>query len=480
MDSASHTLTKSSAKEQVLVSSREISPSEQHSDGAPVTKKIKLDEPGNSPVFSGNRIEDDQARTAIGDRSIEQSASLVPLVPYIQPITIIKSNPNEGLKSLQLYPKIQLPRLLIDGALLDKEQGLKEYEGREPGCLNTLIDGWSFIIDRLKKMPANEVPEISLDFITALHSKVAAHYQKAQPGEIMTSSKSGFLDVPLKHRKFPELQYFDEESFSEVETVHARHLSFCDQPVQPGATAFVLRISSKKTRLPLPAGMAERLYQSRKDVETVKKIFLDQYNDSTQPEYELVHKFYRRAIRHWCNMGGERISAAKSKKKRHRVARTYMSERVVSNFAEIIYRRTPPVSSSQNLVQRILDSLNKELKTCSEQKQLLSIICSHISELEQVHPFRSVNGRTFTLLMQYLLMAYGLPPGTFYMPEVLLCCHHERQIAEVESALRNTRELIENGESSVFCQNNYKAQQYDPLYKRVCHQMAELMSPEYH
>ena len=462
------------------VYSRESSSSEseiEHSDRIPSAKRIKLDESVGSSAFSGNRAEDDQAGTTIQDRSIQQASSSV---PPIQPVTIMKSNPAGGLQYLQQYPKIQLPRLLIDGVLLEKEEGLTEYEGREPGCLNTLIDGWSFIIDRLKKLPANEMPEISLDFITALHSKVAAHFHKAQPGEIMTCSVSGFLDVPLKHKKFSELQYFDEEGFSEVETVHARHLSFCDQPVQPGATAFVLRISSKKPRLPLPTGMAEKLYLSRKDEKMVRKIFLDQYNDSTQPEYELVHEFYWRAIRHWRNVGGKRINAAKSEEERLEVAYTYMSEKVVSEFAKVIYRRTPPVSSSQNLVQRILDSLNKELKTCSEQKQLLSIICSHISELEQVHPFRSVNGRTFTLLIQYLLMAYGLPPGTFYMPEVLLCCHHDKQIAEVESALSDTRELIENGESPDFCQNNYTAQQYDSLYKRVCSQMTELISPEYH
>ena len=384
-----------------------------------------------------------------------------------------KCNPAVGLSYLKNYPTIQSPRLLVDGVLLRKEKGIDKYEAREPGCLDTLVDGWSYIINKLKELPAGKKPEINPTFISELHRRVAAHYQKCNPGEFLSSSDSGFYYIPLTHSDFTDECYCDDDGFVEAEALHSKHLSLFDERDYK-ATAFNLRfiINKKRIDVNLPAGIAEKLYKNRFNFHAVKKILKELSEDNTQAGYQLVQKAFKKAISEFETYKGSRIATATTAEEKSDILLTKFSNCILNKFGLYVHRKTPPIRNNHKLLPLILDSLNVQLMNCQNREQLIDVICYHISELEQVHPFKSVNGRTFTLLMQYLLMAYELPPATFDMPENLLLCSHKQQVWEVEKAIRTSMELIVYGQDIDIGILGFKAQSDNQLYRRISDRMA--------
>lgn len=388
------------------------------------------------------------------------------------------AEPAAGLTYLRQYPDIQLPRLLVDGVLLCREKGLKKYAEREKDCLHTQIDGWSFILEQLSALSPGSVPEVNLTFVKALHRRVAGHYPNCQPGEFMAETHSGYYQVGLHHKLFSDVVYFDEAGLVEAENIHSRHLSYWPpQEVCASATAFALLAThSNIFLLPLPSGMALQLYQCHNNPEKAEGILLKQLHDKDNPGYEKVICFYKRAVIHFERSGKREIIDASSQDEKMDIAASCLAKKVAKRFAHYVKRRTPPVKYMPLLVENVLSHLHQQLLTCRDRDQLLSVICSHISQLEQIHPFKSVNGRTFTLLMQYLLMAYGQPPGTFNCPERFLYCSHETQVAELKSALEATESVLAHGQSPNFELHGYRVQTDDPLYNEICTEMAGMLT----
>lgn len=425
----------------------------------------------NSPPVSGSSVPEAEGLSTGTPIQHRKSLWHQPLKQLSAPV---KCNPAAGLNYLRNYPSIQLPRLLIDGVLLRKEKGLHKYEAREPGCLDTLVDGWLYIIDRLKELSVDKKPVIDLPFILKLHRQVAAHYQECNPGKIMTSPRIAYYNVPLCHSEYTDLWYFNGDGLAEAETIHRKHLLWCGEP-HHNATAFALKFSIKGFSINLPAGVAERLYKRRFDSHAVKEMLKKLCEDKTQPDYYRTQKVFEDAIKYFETDKGSRIAKAITTEEKLDILLTKISNTISHEFGCLVFRKTPPVRTNLKLVHLILYSLNIQLMNCKNREHLIDIICYHISELEQVHPFKSVNGRTFTLLMQYLLMAYGFPPGTFYMPENLLFCSHKWQVLEVKNAIKRTIELILHGKSRDFFTNGYQAQTSDDLYRTISARMAYLI-----
>ena len=72
----------------------------------------------------------------------------------------------------------------------------------------------------------------------------------------------------------------------------------------------------------------------------------------------------------------------------------------------------------------------------------MSNIVRHVAELQQLHPFESVNGRTFILLLQYLLMAHGLPPATLEEPNAFFLTSQKQMTDLLSKGLEDTEKIL--------------------------------------
>ncbi len=95
-------------------------------------------------------------------------------------------------------------------------------------------------------------------------------------------------------------------------------------------------------------------------------------------------------------------------------------------------------------LEKITQSFNQEIKIAETLDEKLKIIVKHIRMYEVLHPFRDANGRTFVNnLLNILLMQQGLPPATFYEPNVFDLYSAEELVVVVKEAIFNTVEIIE-------------------------------------
>ncbi|HHF7374989.1 Dot/Icm T4SS effector AnkN/AnkX/LegA8 [Legionella bozemanae] len=95
-------------------------------------------------------------------------------------------------------------------------------------------------------------------------------------------------------------------------------------------------------------------------------------------------------------------------------------------------------------LEAITRSYNKEIKAAHTIDEKLRVIAKHIRYYEVLHSFRDANGRTFVNnLLNILLMQQGLPPATFYEPNVFDLYSADELVVVIKEAIFNTVEIIE-------------------------------------
>lgn len=101
-------------------------------------------------------------------------------------------------------------------------------------------------------------------------------------------------------------------------------------------------------------------------------------------------------------------------------------------------------------LEAITQSYNKEIKAANTLDDKLLVIAKHIRQYEVLHPFKDANGRTFVNnLLNILLMQQGLPPATFYEPNVFDLYSTEELAVVIKEAIFNTLEIIEQNKKGV-------------------------------
>lgn len=102
-------------------------------------------------------------------------------------------------------------------------------------------------------------------------------------------------------------------------------------------------------------------------------------------------------------------------------------------------------------LEAITRSYNKEIKAAHTIDEKLRVIAKHIRYYEVLHPFRDANGRTFVNnLLNILLMQQGLPPATFYEPNVFDLYSADELVVVIKEAIFNTVEIIEKSKKRIF------------------------------
>lgn len=98
----------------------------------------------------------------------------------------------------------------------------------------------------------------------------------------------------------------------------------------------------------------------------------------------------------------------------------------------------------------ITQSYNKEIKAAKTLDEKLYVIAKHIRQYEVLHPFKDANGRTFVNnLLNILLMQQGLPPATFYEPNVFDLYSADQLVVVIKEAILNTVEIVEQNKNGI-------------------------------
>jgi ankyrin repeat protein len=97
------------------------------------------------------------------------------------------------------------------------------------------------------------------------------------------------------------------------------------------------------------------------------------------------------------------------------------------------------------VLKDITHSYNRAIKAVKTIDEKLYVIAYHIRQYEILHPFLDTNGRTFVNnLLNILLMQQGLPPATFYEPNVFDLYSTAELVTVIKDAIFNTIYIIEN------------------------------------
>ncbi|KTC90497.1 ankyrin repeat domain-containing protein [Fluoribacter dumoffii] len=98
----------------------------------------------------------------------------------------------------------------------------------------------------------------------------------------------------------------------------------------------------------------------------------------------------------------------------------------------------------------ITQSYNREIKNAKTLDEKLEVIAKHIRQYEVLHPFKDANGRTFVNnLLNILLMQQGLPPATFFEPNVFDLYSNDELVVVIKEAMFNTLQVIENNKKGI-------------------------------
>ncbi|KEQ11520.1 hypothetical protein [Endozoicomonas numazuensis] len=446
------------------------------------SQALELREEVVTPALLSEDPHSDREETSTGEkihhRKVERAAV------FSGSESRLDTHVSEGLARLRNYPEQELPRLLVDGTLLCREQGVDAYEQREPGCLKTLINGWQFIIQKLKELKPGAVPEVDLQFLLDLHRIVAGHTSNCFKGELYCPMPAANFFIPLTHYDHPDFWYCDKEGILEADELHQKHcdLAGIAKDDMASRVPFYLYIRARSLSfpacLPLEADRVLKLLECHSEPEAFYTTLHEQLSlkNDLKP---LVQLFYNCMFKAY-KAGNKKVFEGITDKKGQLIVFFKMFyEEARKSFSRVIHRYTVPTTVSEKLVKHTLESLNNSLSKCIDKEELFSIITSHVAELEQLHSFKSVNGRTYTLLMQYLLMAYGFPPATLEMPEMFSMFGKARMIEALKEGLRDSQLLEANAESGLKVQlHGYLYDRNDSNYGGVCREMKNMIDTE--
>ena len=376
------------------------------------------------------------------------------------------SNAGAGLQNLMNYPAEELVRLLVDNILLCREGGYKSYEAQEPGCLDSLIDGWGKVVKELRKLAPGDMPLISVELLSKLHSEVVKHAPEVY--------QSGII-VEGPHRLYPaighdrqQVVYCSEKGLAEAaqyyeERFNVNFAEICPNPKIKYCFALEVRTENSYAHLFLPFGLLQTLYKARSDQKNLTEILAGYFSNAPDELGTSIEEFiqqvsgfikteqleYSTAEDSSCSLqqitpSSPDVSSGSSQAIdiAVEVLAEFLAGRLNDNFARTVRWCTLPGTVLRSETEYELQSLRQKLASCRNEAGFLETLATAIDHLQKIHPFRSGNGRTLTLFMQYILMAYGYPPATFHDPNEIYLRTADEEAKTLKTAIDASRWLI--------------------------------------
>ncbi|MBI2784857.1 MAG: ankyrin repeat domain-containing protein [Legionella longbeachae] len=116
---------------------------------------------------------------------------------------------------------------------------------------------------------------------------------------------------------------------------------------------------------------------------------------------------------------------------------------LLDGYSESTHFYIAPLENVEHILRKLTRSYNKDIKKAKTLDDKVYVIAKHIKLFELLHPFRDANGRTFVnILMNIMLMQQGLPPATFYEPNVFDLYSTEELAVVIKEAMFNTLTII--------------------------------------
>lgn len=129
-----------------------------------------------------------------------------------------------------------------------------------------------------------------------------------------------------------------------------------------------------------------------------------------------------------------------------------------------IFFRSPNPEYLEELAKAICDQYNKSICLATTGDERLRAIATLVKDIEHLHPFHDVNGRTSTILLQRLLIQNGFLPAMLFDPNQIDGYDLNSLIMAIKSGIEITQSLIENPEFPVYAYNTSVIDNECPIY----------------
>ncbi len=364
-----------------------------------------------------------------------------------------------GLKALFSYPRRELWRLFVDGALQASE-GFIKYDMREPGALAACFRGLAVGLQHVNN------PLLSEKLISDIH---AACTQAVE-----------FPDSTLTDH-FASGQYTRRQRYFKF-NYRAAHCFSVE-----GIAAYLRMLSNDKAagfnlNLAFNLGLQKGYVESKAEVNHMlsRQPSLDSHNDNMRLLNEILYRSWRgSAISLWDNylahpeihafdtfnglnldlhIGDVDGDAARAQRLQEISACIYTA---IMQSHHVLYYFAPHQDLVKEKMQTIIASYNEQIVKASTREDKLCIIIVHVQQFMLLHPFNDANSRTFVnVLLNRLLMQHDMLPATFSQSNVFYFNSVDQIAALVTVAMNNTALLI-NGEKNLFnCMTNKWIERY--------------------
>lgn len=298
------------------------------------------------------------------------------------------------LSYLVQYPASELYRLPVDGRFHAKEQGWKQYEERQPGCLKAAFDGLAYAISNI------ENTHLTVKFVKELHKIVMTNVKDLKegtiPGKIRTSKEIvGFYMPPHVITQAGLKDLFD---YMHDQTIYEKMQGSWIGPAadEKFADQSMLRRTAK----------------------------------SIDPDRSLCHETIK--FNYMTNT---------------ELAKKHFALTQDNDFNHYLAPHSDKVKDD---LKQAIQKYNQDIKTTTNEDEKLNIIVDLVWTCDHIHPFMDGNIRTFAvLLLNRLLLQNGFPPVTLMDPNKFDCHSKKELVAEVKIGMKNSLALIE-GEKKLF------------------------------
>ncbi|WP_367607431.1 ankyrin repeat domain-containing protein [Legionella sp. W05-934-2] len=141
-----------------------------------------------------------------------------------------------------------------------------------------------------------------------------------------------------------------------------------------------------------------------------------------------------------------------AKKKPHNIDNLGLAiyqQMVLDGYENSTHFYIAPRDNVEEILHFLTASYNKEIQQADTLDKKITIIARYTKYYEILHPFKDANGRTFVnILMNIMLMKEGLPPATFYEPNVFDLYSSEELAHVIKESMYNTLHIIDAHKTS--------------------------------
>ncbi len=369
-------------------------------------------------------------------------------------------DPEKGLGYLKRYPVKDLERLLVDGVLLSLEGGCETYESREPGCLRGLINAWTVITENLTQQSFGQPLAIPLSLLIEIHKKVSEHCSdRFHPG-IIHSREGGRIYPGVGHAD-QNIIYCTEAGITEAEEYYQQYTQVNFPNLKAvKRSCFSLWIKSNRGHqevIHLEFGFTQKLFKAREDTQELTDLLSGYFHSLPESQseqevcfFELFSNIYSPVEKETTVSAGD-PSLNTSPIYLNPELLSLLAQEIKNNFATMVRLASPAGEVIEDAVKQELRTLEKSLPSCKNKDEFFKLLCSGIRHLQQIHPFSSANGRTITLLLQYILMGYGFPPATLLDPNEFYLKTSEDEVLALKDGIACSEKLLYGGLQETHC-----------------------------